>query len=585
MRAGRGLRPSFSVKINFILGLGLAILVAVGTLAYRSIDELVDASRYEGAALVELGRIESFLGEVRRIESAQRKYVITGRREDLDAYRAARRESRVEMQGIAGSSTNPDQRAILRELERVAGERVKRLDAVVEIRRTQGDDAATRAVASSQGDRMNAELEALAQKFRAREMRSLRARKEGTSFSADTSAFLIGWGIAFAVTLLIWAMVVIQRFQARRRIAEEALRASEAQLRLITDAVPALIGYADRDGRMQFHNKPFERWLARPAERLHGFTLRNLLGDETYDRISPRIDEVLAGSPVQFEFNFRGPDHHEADLSAQFVPRKDAQERVAGFYLLITDITALKEVERMKSAFVATVSHELRTPLTSIRGSLGLLAGGVTGALPDKARQLVKIALESCERLVRLVNDILDSEKMDSGKMDMKLRELDLGALVARSISANEGFAATHGATVRFEPGARPLHVVADEDRLVQVMTNLLSNACKFSAPNGRVVVTLSEAGGMARVSVSDSGPGVPADFRSRLFERFARSDSSDARRAGGTGLGLNICRSIVEHFGGRIAYEDRAGGGSTFYFEIPLMAGAAAGGQAREQA
>jgi PAS domain S-box-containing protein len=585
MKSRFGLRPSFSVKINFILGLGLAILVAVGTLAYRSIDELVEASRFEGAALVELGRIESFLGEVRRIESAQRKYVLTGSAQDLAAYRNARREGRVESEGIAGSSRNADQRAVLRELERVAGERVRRLDAVVGVRQRQGLEAAMRLVASSDGDQLNNELEALAQKFRAREMRSLRARKEGTSFSADTSAFLIGWGIVFAVTLLIWAMVVIQRFQARRRLAEEALRASEAQLRLITDAVPALIGYADRDGRMQFHNKPFERWLARPADRLHGFTLRNLLGDETFDRIAPRIDEVLAGSAVQFEFNFRGPDHRDADLSAQLVPRKNALERVEGYYLLVTDISALKEVERMKSAFVATVSHELRTPLTSIRGSLGLLAGGVTGALPDKARQLVKIALESCERLVRLVNDILDSEKMDSGKMDMTLRELDLGALVARSIGANEGFAATHGARVRFDPGAAPLHVVADEDRLVQVVTNLLSNACKFSAPNGEVDVALTEAGGMARVSVSDSGPGVPADFRSRLFERFARSDSSDARRAGGTGLGLSICRSIVERFGGRIAYEDRAIGGSTFYFEIPLKAGVAAEGRAMERA
>jgi PAS domain S-box-containing protein len=582
--AGRRSRPrvSFSIKINFLLGLGLAILLAVGTLAYRSIDELVDSSRYEGAALAELARLEAFLGRVKRIESAQRKFVLTGDEADLQAYRAVRGEGRFDLQGTAGFSANFEQRALLRELERVAAERVKRLDAAVEARSLQGLVAATRLVASSRGEALNGRLDELAEQFRSRELRSLRVRQEDTAFSAGTSSFLIAWGIAFALALLVWTMVIIQRHQSRRREAELALRASEAQLRLITDAVPALIGYADRDGRMQFHNKPFERWLARPPEKLHGFTLRNLLGDDTFDRIEPHIAQVLAGRDAQFEFSFDAPAAQgagggagtagRADFSAQLVPRSDPNGQVQGFYLLVTDITALKEVDRMKSEFVSTVSHELRTPLTSIRGSLGLLAAGVTGPLPDKARQLVKIAVENCERLVRLVNDILDSEKMASGKMEMKLQVLDLGALVERSIRANEGFAATHGASVRFDPGAQPLQVRADEDRLAQVVTNLLSNACKFSAPNGRVEVVLARVGNAARVMISDNGPGVAPEFRARLFERFARSDSSDARRAGGTGLGLNICRGIVEKLGGSIAYEARAGGGSSFHFELPMV-------------
>lgn len=344
--------------------------------------------------------------------------------------------------------------------------------------------------------------------------------------------------------------------------------------------MPALIGYADSDGRLQFHNKPFEQWLGRPAERVHGFTLRNLLGSETYDRIEPRIAQVLEGSAVQFDFSFRGPDGRAADLSAQLVPQHDARQRVTGYYLLVTDITALKEVDRLKSEFVTTVSHELRTPLTSIRGSLGLLAAGVTGVLPDKARELVRIAAQNCERLVRLINDILDSEKMLSGKMDLKLHTLDLGNLVERSVSANEGFAATHGVRVSVSASGRldtdaatvpAIQVRADEDRLVQVLTNLLSNACKFSVSGGEVGVSLTRADGMARVSVSDRGPGVPAGFRARLFERFSQSDSNDVRRVGGTGLGLNICRGIIERHGGRIAHAERAGGGSTFFFEIPV--------------
>ncbi len=564
-------RLSFSVKINFILGLGLAILVAVGTLAYRSIDELVDASRYEGAALIQIGRLEAFMAQVKRIESAQRKYLLTGASGDLSIYRAARLEAGMDIRGMAGVVETLDQRRILRELESLAEERMRRLDTTADVRARLGLDAATRLISASAAESMNREMDSLADQFRARTLRSLRVRQEDTTLSAGTTGFLIAWGIVFALTLLVWAMVVIHRHQARRRAAEEALRASETQLRLITDAVPALIGYADRDGRMQFHNKPFERWLARPAERLHGFTLRNLLGPETYDRIEPHIAHVLGGQPAQFEFPFSSDGDRAAYFSAQLVPREDVQGRVIGFYLLITDITALKEVDRMKSEFVSTVSHELRTPLTSIRGSLGLIAAGVTGALPEKARQLVAIAVENCERLVRLVNDILDTERMASGKMDMKFEVIELGKLVARSIVANEGFAAMHGARVRFDAGQQPQRVRVDQDRLVQVVINLLSNACKFSAPGGQVDVAIIRRDKWARLSVSDNGPGVPVNFRAQLFERFARSDSSDARRAGGTGLGLSICRGIIERLGGRIAFEERPGGGSTFYFEIPI--------------
>ncbi|MBM3348032.1 MAG: hypothetical protein FJY55_16310 [Betaproteobacteria bacterium] len=318
---------------------------------------------------------------------------------------------------------------------------------------------------------------------------------------------------------------------------------------------------------------------------MHGFTLRNLLEDETYDHIEPHITQVLAGRDVQFDFSFDAPPPAgaggnatgergraaRADLSAQLVPRIDAVGRVQGFYVLVTDITALKEVDRLKNELVSTVGHELRTPLTSIRGSLGLLAAGVIGALPEKASQLVKIAVENFERLVRLVNDILDSEKMAAGRMEMKLQVLDLGALVGRSICDNEGFAAAHGASVRFDPDPGALQVRADEDRLMQVVTNLLSNACKYSAPGGRVEVALARRGKAVRITVSDKGPGVAPAFRARLFERFAHSDSSDARRAGGTGLGLAICRGIVEKLGGSIDYEPRVGGGSSFYFELPL--------------
>jgi signal transduction histidine kinase len=282
---------------------------------------------------------------------------------------------------------------------------------------------------------------------------------------------------------------------------------------------------------------------------------------------------VLDGKAARCDFALEGPDGRMIDVSTELVPRRGDAGEIPGYYVLATDISALKEVDRLKSEFVTTVSHELRTPLTSIRGSLGLLAGGVTGPLSDKAKQLVNIATENCGRLVRLVTDILDSEKMLAGKMDMTIETLDIDELVARSMRENDGFAATHGVKLAFDNAAPGTRVNADRDRLVQVITNLLSNAIKFSPQGGTVDVDVRRERDTVRVTVADRGPGVPFEFQSRLFERFAQLDSFDSRRRGGTGLGLSICQGIIERLNGSIAYSPRSGGGSEFYFELPVRA------------
>ena len=578
--------PSFSVKINFLLGLGLAILVAVGSLASRSIESLVEASRFENESFSELGSLESVIGAVRSAESTARKYVITGEGADLQRYKRARSQVSTMSVGLDGSASDVVQQHRLKQLQAAMAERLERLDEVVRARQSQGLAAATQVVQSGRGEAAAQRVERLADDFRQYEQRTLRNRRSETEFSADATAYVVLWGLAFAMTLLLWAMVAIHRHQAGRRIAEEALKANEVQLRLITDAVPALIGYVDRNDKLMFHNRAFEAWFDRSAGELRQRTLRSLLGGEAYAKVAPHIAEVLAGKEVAFDLFLPGVRGTDMYLSIQLVPRLDAEGKVIGYYSLATDISALKEVDRLKSEFVATVSHELRTPLTSIRGSLGLIAAGITGALPDKARELVNIALQNCERLVRLVNDILDSEKMLSGKMDWVVRELDLVELVRRSMQENESYAASHGVSVRLECSEPAVPVQADSDRLVQVVTNLLSNACKFSPAGGMVDVSVQRSQGRVRVEVADRGAGVPHELQVRLFERFAQLDSNDVRRKGGTGLGLSICRSIIEHLGGVISFTEREGGGSVFFFELPETADAGqTAGTAPEQA
>jgi signal transduction histidine kinase len=241
-----------------------------------------------------------------------------------------------------------------------------------------------------------------------------------------------------------------------------------------------------------------------------------------------------------------------------------------------------KRLERMKDEFVSTVSHELRTPLTSIAGSLGLLMGRAAGALTGPAAHLLEIAHSNSQRLVRLVNDILDIEKLESGHVVFNLRRVEVRPLIEETIEAIGEFAQGLGVRIRVE-GVPAVHDLrADTDRLAQVITNLLSNAVKFSPPDSEVVVSIENGAGLVRISVRDHGPGIAAEFKPRVFERFAQADATDARRKGGSGLGLSIVKEIVDRLGGEVGFGDAPGGGTIFHVELPAWVDLARGEKAR---
>jgi signal transduction histidine kinase len=235
--------------------------------------------------------------------------------------------------------------------------------------------------------------------------------------------------------------------------------------------------------------------------------------------------------------------------------------------------TERKRLDRLKDEFVSTVSHELRTPLTSITGSLGLLMGKAVGVLSEPAARLLEIAHNNSQRLVRLVNDILDIEKLESGHAVFDFRKIEVRSLVEQTVESMRGYAGAHGVKVRVEAAVAVDAVRADTDRLAQVVTNLLSNAIKFSPPDGEVVIAVEKEvkGDVVRITVRDHGPGISADFRLRIFERFAQADATNARRKGGTGLGLSIAKQIIDRLGGDIGFADAPGGGTIFYVELPI--------------
>ncbi len=253
---------------------------------------------------------------------------------------------------------------------------------------------------------------------------------------------------------------------------------------------------------------------------------------------------------------------------------RDQQGVVIGYVFIATDITERKRSERMKNEFISTVSHELRTPLTSIRGSLGLIKGGVSGEIPPHAKKLVDIAHTNSERLIRLINDILDIEKIEAGAMEFHMKKIELLPEIVRSIKMMTNYAMQFNVCIRLNESLAGVEAIIDPDRFEQVMNNLLSNACKFSPSGGTVVVNMIKLNEHnIRIAIKDDGIGIPEEFRKTMFGKFAQVDSSDTRSKGGTGLGLSITKAIVEKFGGKIDYESELNKGTTFYVDLPIYA------------
>ena len=256
------------------------------------------------------------------------------------------------------------------------------------------------------------------------------------------------------------------------------------------------------------------------------------------------------------------------DIFLQYVEPDNETPR---FVAMVRDMTERKRVEGMKNDFVSTVSHELRTPLTSIHGSIGLITGGATGELPTAVMEMLNIAYKNTERLLLLVNDILDLQKIESGKLDFNFKYVDLCDFLEQSIKESQGFARENNVSLNLLCKHKGVVIYADQVRLMQVMNNLLSNAAKFSPEGGSIDIGCEYEKNHIRIFVRDYGNGIPEEFQDHLFEKFTQADSSDSKKLGGSGLGLSIAKSIVEKHRGIIGYNSIAGEGTTFYFDLPI--------------
>lgn len=384
----------------------------------------------------------------------------------------------------------------------------------------------------------------------------------------------------------------LQRELDERHQIETALRVSQQRFSGILEIADDAIISIDAAQTITLFNQG--------AEKIFGYTASEVLG-QPLDILLPERSTIAHHQHVQ---EFGATAHRARQMGERrsiFGRRKDGSEFPAEasishlqlgnekiFTVILRDITDRQQIERMKDEFISVVSHELRTPLTSIHGSLGMLASGLLSADSPRGKRLLQIAVESTDRLVRLINDILDIERIESGKITMEKQPCNTADLSQQAIEVMQSLA--EKAEVTLSQTVINVQLWADPDRILQMLTNLLSNAIKFSAPSSTVWLKaeIIEPEQLLRLpgvpesaylppytqllfSVKDEGRGIPADKLEKIFERFQQVDASDSRNHEGTGLGLAICRSIVQQHNGQIWVNSTVGEGSTFYFTLPL--------------
>jgi PAS domain S-box-containing protein len=398
-------------------------------------------------------------------------------------------------------------------------------------------------------------------------------RKDGGEFPIELMLSTLESAEGILVTAAI-------RDITARKQAENHLVQMECRYRGLLEAAPDAMVVVNQAGKIVLLNLQAERQFGYRRDELLGQKVTNIIPDGFAERLiedglRSAKDALAQQIGTGIELIGRRKDQSEFPIEIMLSPLEcDDGILVTA---AIRDISARKvestRIQRLKDDFVATVSHELRTPLTSIAGSLALLIGDAAGKLPEPVMRLLAIAHTNSQRLVRLIDDILVVEKMESGQVAFNLKRVQVRPLIDQAIEANRGFAQGYNVRIRLNRSSEPAAVRADPDRLVQVVTNLLSNAIKFSPSGEEVVVSVEARRNVVRISVRDHGLGIPEGFRTHVFEKFSQADTTDRRQKGGTGLGLSIVKQIVERLGGEVDFADAADGGAIFHVDLPTWA------------
>lgn len=393
-------------------------------------------------------------------------------------------------------------------------------------------------------------------------------KKDGSSIWLENVVRLVAWDGAPAVQVTLVDITEQKRAQIK-------LRESEERFRTYASIGADWMWETDEKDRYTFVTDSFYEKMDVPKGDIIGsprtYWVNEIELTDNPDKWRSHFSDIENRQPfIDLEYHRVGSDNTTRYIRMSGVPVFDNEGHFTGYRGISRDITEQHETNRMKSEFISSVSHELRTPLTTIKGALGILASGTYGEIPSGIAEIVELADRNASHLTQLVNELLDMDKMRKNELQYHMSTVDLGEIISECIETNRHHAETSQIAVNVANETEDALVWGDRARLGQVLTNLLSNATKFSASGDNVDIRLSKKHDGYQVSVSDTGIGIPDHFRETLFQPFTQADASDTRNKGGIGLGLNIAKTIIDRHKGHLGFQSTVGEGSCFYFELP---------------
>ena len=565
----RRTRLWIGMAMLILLPILLAVLAGWFTSEYQRLGGSEDeAQRAHARQLL----ISELFSAVKDMETGQRGFILTGDESFLKPYRDGEVVVRGRFARLRKYPASPEEKARLIRIGKLIGAKFQEMERILEIRRSQGLIPAAAAVSSGAGKRLMDQIRAESDAARAVESQMLAHTLTLQNERTQVTLRIIWIIVAVAAGIFLTIALAFWRNERERVALERRAAEAAARRRAIFDSTLDAIVLINPSGSIETIN--------RAAARLFGYAESALIRRDISLLVDlapgdgPFLERIGLGpqglaEPFRHSLAARRSDGSTVAVEAALgvMPLPDGVHIVAA----LRDISEREKAERIKDQFLSTVSHELRTPLTSIVGSLGLLRGGANGELAPGVQRLLVIAENNANRLIRLVNDLLDIEKFESGQMTFNFEPMDLREIAAKALDAVRGLAQTREVTLELSGGADPVMIRGDGDRLVQVLNNLLANAVRFTPAGRKVTLAVTRRASHAEASVIDEGPGIDGELRGRLFTRFAQSIQAPVGHARGTGLGLAISREIVRNHGGGIWYDPAPSGGSVFTFNLPL--------------
>ncbi|PZU09814.1 CHASE3 domain-containing protein [Sphingomonas sp.] len=514
----------------------------------------------------------TLLSQLKDAETAQRGFLLTGDPDFLKPYEPARVEIAAQIGAMRGQAGADMPETYVRRVAGLVEAKFEELDRTIAAARRGDRQGALGMVASGNGKRLMDALRVTIGAMIDREAALSDSRREAFLDQRAGLQRLMLLACMAAVLVLLAFLYLGWRLRHERYLSlVDAFEAAERNATILNSTIDAIL-ILNPSGTIELINAAASGMLGFASKDLERKDVASIIdiapGEGSFHKRIGLVEGQLSRSFLADRVVRHHEGHHIAVDVAMGVMSLPSGDHIV---LSLRDISERKRIERVKDDLMSTVSHELRTPLTSVVGSLGLLRAGSVGLLPEGAARLVEIAENNSRRLIRLINDMLDIDRIESGQLHMLRDPMDLRLLIDQACTGSEGLAKGRGVKLECHKPDRPVMVAGDQDRLLQVVTNLLSNAIR-AAPQGSAVrlSTSVDPGGRALVTVDDSGAGIPIAFRSRIFGRFERGAPHDGST--GTGLGLAISREIILRHDGMIWFEDRDEGGTRFAFALPRI-------------